>query len=102
MKTVKAYKLIFNGIATRYEIDKNKALALVQKWPKEFKLNKNRVTLFYDHTAKKRGYITKNGGYYESYAGKFGEGVIYHQPNCEYSGARYSNNYHAVFYFLKK
>lgn len=105
MEKIKSYKLTVtakNGRFVRYEVNKNKALYLVEKWPQMFSLSKKRVTLVYDHSAKKRGYITKNGGYYESYTGKYGTGVIYHQPNCEYSGPRYSNNYHKIFYYLVK
>lgn len=100
METIKAYKLTVNDTGRRYEVDQKKALYLVQRWPNVFKLSKKRVTLFFSHTAKARGYITKNGGYYESYTGKYGAGVVYHQPNNRYNGPHYSNNYHNIFYYL--
>lgn len=100
METIKAYQLTVNNTGRRYEVDQKRALYLVQRWPNVFKLSKKRVSLYFSHTAKARGYITKNGGYYESYTGKYGAGVVYHQPNKEYNGPRYSNNYHKIFYYL--
>lgn len=66
------------------------------------KLNNLCGRRFVDHGggACKTLSIKKNGGFYESYTGKYGAGVIYHQPNSEYSGPRYSNNYHKIFYYL--
>lgn len=51
------------------------------------------------HTALSRGYICKDCGYVEEYAGKYGKGFIEHRPNV---WDKVSNSYHIIEYFIYK
>lgn len=52
------------------------------------------------HFALRRGYVSSRTPYVEKYEGKFGEGWILNIPNNETSGARQSNRYHEIAYFV--
>lgn len=99
---MKRYKVknILNGYILYFE-SRKAAKDHVNNCPERRRLLPGSVELSYHHTASKKGYITKDHGYFESYAGRFGKGLIYHQPNNQGSPHN-SNNYHYITYYIEQ
>ena len=53
----------------------------------------------YHHMATARGYVRSGCSYKEEYKGKFGKGYIVHVACNE---QRISNNFHCIYYYIKK
>lgn len=101
---MKKYKLIYQykgSYCMQYFDTKKEADTFAVRDGIETKSKPRQVELEFHHRASRRGYIRKNDGYDEVYAGKFGEGIIRHIPNVQ-ADVNGSNNYHVVDFYIEK